>query len=192
MSSEQSEPVRPSPPASAGEWLTRLYDELHEAANRYFQSEPSRHTMQPTAVVHEAYLKLAAMPGQVWESRTSFLAAASVAMRHVLVDYARRRRAMKRGGAARPVPITIADVTDPGDASPPIDVIMMDEAIEKLARVHRRAAQVTELRFFAGVTVEQASRLLGVSVGTVEGDWRFARAWLTSELSRGRDGEPGA
>ena len=155
-----------------------LYGELRVAAVRYLRSERHAHTLRPTALVNEAYLRLSEHRG-VWESREQFLAAASSAMRRILVDYARRRNAARRGHGARRVTLTVSSA-----ASPPldVDVLALNQALLALADEDERSAQVVELRFFGGLTTEEAARVLEVSPASVKRDWAFAKAWLLRRL----------
>jgi len=168
----------------ASEYLAEVYADLKAVAAGYFRREWAGHTLQPTAVVHEAYARLSGKG--TFKSRTHFMLVASTAMRRVLVDHARRRSAKKRGGGAR-CGVTIADVAEasagagvPGGA---VDVLELDDSLSKLERLYPRPARVVELRYFGGLSVEDTAGLMGLSVATVESDWRFARAWLTRELT---------
>lgn len=158
-----------------------LYDELRARARAYLRGERSDHTLQPTALVHEAYLKLAGGAEIDWRGRTHFFAAAAVAMRRVLVDHARGRNTSKRGGAVEKV-----SIDDVGVSIAPVDVDMLalHAAIEKLSSLNPRHARIVEMRFFAGMTVPEVAESLGLSRTTVEDDWTFARAWLRRELER--------
>ncbi|MHC5211233.1 MAG: ECF-type sigma factor [Planctomycetota bacterium] len=157
-----------------------VYAALHEIAEREFRREPAGHTLQPTALVNEAWLRVADRPGG-YESRSHFLGVAAKAMRHVLVDHARRRRAAKRGGDAERVTLLTGDG---GEAdAPTLDVLDLDEALARLERTDERLACVVELKFFAGLTIEEVAEALGVSHMTVSTDWRRARVWLARELA---------
>jgi RNA polymerase sigma factor (TIGR02999 family) len=164
----------------AADFLTEVYADLKAVAAGYFRREWAGHTLQPTAVVHEAYARLSGKG--TFKSRTHFMLVASTTMRRVLVDHARRRLAKKRGGGKAGV--TIADVADSAESvgGGGIDVLELDDALVKMEGVYPRPARVVELRFFGGLRVEDTARLMGLSVATVESDWRFARAWLTREL----------
>ncbi len=159
-----------------------LYDELRALAERYMRRERSNHTLQPTALVHEAYLRLIGT-GIAFQNRAHFLALAARTMRRVLLDHARRRAATKRGGGVERV--TLADVAAADSRT--LDLIAVDAALERLAQIEPRQAQVVELRFFGGLEIEEAAEVLGVSKATVKRDWRFARAWLAGELHGGGD-----
>lgn len=163
-----------------------LYAELRALARRYLRGERTEHTLQPTALVHEAWLRLIdAEPGAA-RDRKQFFALAATMMRRVLVDHARARAAGKRGGRA--VRISLSDV-EPASESDGVDVLALHEALGGLASGNPRQARVVELRFFCGLDLEEAAVALGVSVDTVKADWRFARAWLNRELTRDRGAE---
>jgi RNA polymerase sigma factor (TIGR02999 family) len=150
-------------------------------AGACMQRERSDHTLQATALVHEAYMRLAGGQQTPWQNRAHFFAIAAHAMRQVLMDHARRRHADKRGGSgARKVEID-AELFISEDKLE--DVIAMDEALERLAKIDPRQSQLVELRFFAGLDVEQAAEVMGVSPTTIKREWRSARAWLHSELT---------
>ena len=166
---------------SAGEVLLPLvYDELRRLARRTFRSERPEHTLQPTAVVHEVYLRLADQSSSTWKDRAHFLGIAARVMRQVLVDHARRRNAKKRK-AKRELLTLDAHV---GAATPAVDVESLDGLIDQLKALDARKARVVELRTFVGMTMDEIAEALGVSKRTVEGDWHFASAWLRSELQR--------
>ncbi|MGH7539746.1 MAG: sigma-70 family RNA polymerase sigma factor [Gemmatimonadota bacterium] len=157
-----------------------LYEELKRLARAQLWGERADHTLDTTAVVHEAYLRLARLEEIEWRDRSHFFAAAAGAMRRVLIDYATMRNAAKRGGGRQPIPL---------DHAPPIGVeqarelLALDEALERLERLDARKARVVECRFFAGLTVEETAEALDVSPVTVRRDWTTARAWLNRELS---------
>lgn len=166
---------------SASESLLPLvYDQLRAIAGSYFRGQRSDHTLQPTALVHEAYLKLVRGEGDGWRSQTHFCAVAATAMRQVLANHAEARRAAKRGGDARRVPL--GDVTTPSGEQR-LDIVALDEALTLLREIDERQARVIELWFFGGLPVEQIAEVLEVSERTVERDWRRARAWLNSRLA---------
>lgn len=157
----------------------QLYGELREIANRLLRGEITGHTLQPTALVHEAWFKLAGPKAPRPVDRTHFLALAARAMRQVLVDHARKRRALKRGGPA--VDLSIAD-DRLGFSIPLDDLIAVDDALTRLSGNSPRLARVVELRFFAGLSEEETARALDVTPRTVQRDWAKARAWLHAEL----------
>lgn len=166
--------------AEAADALLRvLYDELRAAAGRCFRDQPAGHTLQPTALVSEAYLKLIDGQERTWADRAHFMAVAARAMRQILIDHARAKAALKRGGGGRRVPIEAT----PGVEGPStLDVLALDEALVQLGTLDPRQAQVVELRFFGGLSVAEVAAALGVSTRTVELDWRMARAWLSRAL----------
>ena len=165
---------------AALEQLTpRVYDELRRIAGHFMRNEQPGRTMQTTALVHEAYLKLIDVSNVDWQHRAHFFAIAAQAMRHILLDHARRRLAAKRGGAAARV--NLDEVADIGTERAS-ELIALDDALSALAKVDPRKAQVIELRFFAGLSVEETAEVLKVSADTVMRDWRLARAWLLAEL----------
>lgn len=157
--------------------LPLVYAELRRLAESYFRAERTEHTLQTTALVHEAYLRLVNAPDLNWENRRHFFGIAAQAMRQILVDHARRRGAQKRAGGRQ---VTLDD--DNVGAAASDDVIGVDEALQRLAATSPRAARVVELRYFAGLSIEQTAETLDVSVATVKRDWLSARAWLQREL----------
>ena len=148
-------------------------------AGRYLRGERPGHTLQPTALVHEAFLKLVGQKNADYKSRGHFMAIAAVAMRRILVNHAQKRSAAKRGGGAKRVPL--ADDLAVAE-SPDLDLVALDEALDRLAERDPRKARVVEQRFFAGMEMSQIAENLGVSLVTVKRDWEFARAWLTREI----------
>jgi len=158
-----------------------VYDELHRLADRYMRGERSGHSLQTTALVNEAYLRLVDSSRVRWQNRVHFFAVAAQLMRRILVDFARRRKYQKRGGDWHK--ITLAEGFDVG-ANVDRDLVAIDEALQELARLDARKAQVVELRFFGGLSVEETAEALHVSTDTVGRDWRAAKAWLTRELKR--------
>lgn len=153
-----------------------IYTELHSIASKLMRRERRQHTLQPTALAHEAYLKL----GERQElSRSDFLARAARAMRRILVDYARRRNAQRRGGGV--IHEVLVDVGGPA-GTPQIELIALDTAMQELEQLSPRRARILELLFFAGLTIREAAEVLNVSTTTVEDDWHFARAWLRQRL----------
>jgi RNA polymerase sigma factor (TIGR02999 family) len=160
--------------------VPRIYAELHRLAHHQMRAERRGSTLQTTALVHEAYLRLVDTRRVRWESRAHFLAVAAQAMRRVLVDAARARGARKRGGAAPMVPLDEAPLAAPVRAA---SIVALDDALTALAEVDPRKSQVVELRYFAGLSVAETAAVLGVSPETVQRDWRVAKAWLLRELS---------
>ena len=166
----------------AGEALVPLvYAELRRQAGRALRREGEGHTLQPTALVHEAWLRLGGQHDARWESRTQFLAVAAQMMRRVLVDHARTRHALKRGGGGTQVSLGDADQAV-ADSSDEVDVLALNDALERLAAIDPRKAQLVELRYFAGLSIPEAAAALGVSQATVGREWAVARMWLRREL----------
>ena len=166
---------------AAPQLLPQVYEQLRDLAAGYLRGQGPCHTLQPTALVHEAYLKLLKQSAATWGDPTHFMSVAARAMRQILVDHARAKGTLKRGGDGQRWSIL------PGDASThddEIDLLSLDTALSRLGALDERKARVVELRFFAGLTVTETAHVLGVSPATVEGDWRFARAWLRDQLSR--------
>jgi RNA polymerase sigma-70 factor (ECF subfamily) len=194
--------VKPPPPADVSGILDRVaagdpkavskvmpvvYDELRRLAGRYLRRERPGQTLQPTALVHEAYLRLSKDKKQSWQNRTHFLAIAALSMRQILVERARARGASKRGGAQ--VRVTL-DETLAVERETSIDLVALDEALTRLALIDPQQARIVELRFFGGLTVEEAAEALGISPATVKRGWSVARAWLKRELSKGASSGP--
>jgi len=169
--------------SSAAEALMPLlYDELRGLAGGYLRGERAGHTLQPTALVHEAFLKLVGQKNADYKSRGHFMAIAAVAMRRILVNHAQKRSAAKRGGGAKRVPLdddlAVVESRD-------IDLVALDEALNRLGERDARKARVVEQRFFAGMEMSQIAENLGVSLVTVKRDWEFARTWLAREIQAG-------
>jgi RNA polymerase sigma factor (TIGR02999 family) len=167
--------------SAAARLLPLVYDELRALAQSFFQLERPDHTLEPTALVHEAFMRLVDQTRVEWKSRAHFFAVAATAMRRILADHARRHRALKRGGDQKRVPLT--NVPTPSGGSL-IDLVDLDDALERLAALDQRQYRIVELRFFGGLTVEQVAGVLGVSKTTVENEWRMVRAWLSAELKK--------
>ena len=169
---------------SAGEVFARLYSELRRMAAQMLASERPGHTLQPTALIHELYLRLGAGESPDWRGRTHFFAVAAKPLRRIRIDHARARPAVRRGGHEPKVPVDLA-----GDIGAPCsydDLLIIDQALTKLGQTEERAARVTELRFFGGLDEREIAGELGVSEITVKRDWKFARAWLAVHLGAGR------
>ncbi len=168
---------------AADRLMDLLYGQLRAMAGSFFRGQPPGHTLQPTALVHEAWARLLGRKDVAFNDRAHFLGACAVAMRRILADHARRKRAAKRGGGAR------QQVTLAGLATPPaqdrIDVLALDEALTELAARSARQARIVECRFFAGMTIPEVAQELGLSTTTVEDDLRMARAWLAARLAGG-------
>lgn len=164
-----------------------VHEELRRLARRHMRGENGRHTLQTTALVNEAYLRLIDLSRVRWQDRAHFFAMASRLMRRVLVDHARTRRMQKRGGGLRPAPLdeALAVAVERG-----ADVVAIDDALKALAAVDLRKAQVVEMRYYGGLSVADIALALSVSVETVARDWRIAKLWLLRELEGGRGGAP--
>jgi RNA polymerase sigma factor (TIGR02999 family) len=159
-----------------------VYEELHSLASRYLRHERQDLTLQPTALVHEAYLRLVDQHDVRWQNRAHFFGVAAQAMRRILVDNARAYQAAKRGGGRGKVPLNEITIAAPQQS---VDLMQLDEALTRLAAVDHQQARVVELRFFGGLTVEETAEVLGTSPTTVKREWRLARAWLHREMSGG-------
>jgi RNA polymerase sigma factor (TIGR02999 family) len=161
--------------------LTLVYEELRRLAHYHLRNERPSHTLQSTALVHEAYVRMIGQDLPQWEGRTHFFAIAAQLMRQILVDYARRHRASKRGSGnctlALDDALTVAERKD-------VDVLALDDALKALAEIDPRQSRVVELRFFAGLSLEETSQAMGIATATVQRDWTAARAWLHREISR--------
>lgn len=161
--------------------LPLIYDELRRLAGSYLRRERSDHTLQPTALVHEAYIKLIDQTQVKWQNRAHFFGIAANIMRRILVDYARQHKAEKRGGAAEKMPLEeeILIVSEGKSA----ELLALDEALENLAKIDPQKSKIVELRYFGGLSVEETAEVLGVSEITVKRHWRMAKAWLYGQLS---------
>jgi RNA polymerase sigma-70 factor (ECF subfamily) len=158
-----------------------VYQELHRTAHRYMARERSGHTLQTTALINEVYLRLVNVREVDWQGRAHFYAISARMMRRVLTDFARSRRYLKRGGDAIHLPFE--DVLFAGREAGPV-IVDLDDALNVLAAIDQRKAQVVELRFFGGFSVQETAKVLDVSVETVHRDWKFAKVWLLRELSK--------
>lgn len=176
--------LRKGAPGAMDRLMPLVYEQLRRIAHRQLGSEPTGHTLSTTGLVNEAYLKLVDQTRAQWQDRAQFFAIAAGAMRRVLVDYARRHRAARRGGGrvgATPPPISLEDVEIPV-AERAAEILALDEALDRLARMDARLAQVVECRFFGGLTEAETAVALAVSQRTVARNWVTARAWLYQEL----------
>jgi RNA polymerase sigma factor (TIGR02999 family) len=167
-------------PSAADRLLPVVYGELRRLAAGYLKRERTGHTLQATALVNEAWMKLAGQNAP-WQNRAHFLGVAAEAMRRILVDHARRRQARKRGGGDLRVTLTEGIAAGPANE---VDLVRLDEALSRLAALDERQARMVTMRFFAGLTVEETAEALGVSEKTVKRDWAAAKAWLRRELTR--------
>jgi RNA polymerase sigma factor (TIGR02999 family) len=162
--------------------LPLVYDELHRQAARYLRRERPGHTLQTTALIHEAYIKLIGQREVQWQSRTHFYAISANLMRRIMVDYARTKHREKRGGSALQVPLEEAEVAAIQDKG--VDLLALDEALSRLAEFDPQQARVVELRYFSGLTLEDTADALHISRATAAREWSAARAWLHRELTR--------
>lgn len=167
--------------AGSEELIAIVYDELKELSRAYLSRERTDHTLQPTALVHEAYLALSRSSAP-WSDEAHFFRTAARVMRHILINHALAARAQKRGGGSRGVPLVEAVTDDNATPFPAMDVVDLSDALDALAEIDQLNAQVVELRFFGGCTIAQTADTLGLSTASVERRWRFARAWLRSRL----------
>ncbi len=158
-----------------------LYDELRRVAGRYLGRERVGHTLQPTALVHEAFLRLVGVSNIEWQNRAQFIGVAAEMMRRILVDYARARATEKRGGGVTLVALAATDI--PGKEKGG-ELLAVDEALTRLAELDPRQAKIVEMRFFGGLTIEETAAAMDLSAATVKREWTIARAWLHRELSR--------
>jgi RNA polymerase sigma-70 factor, ECF subfamily len=166
-------------PEIANRLLPLVYDELHRLAERFLRREASHHTLQPTALVHEAYLRLVDQERVDWQGRTHFFAVGARIMHRLLIDHGRNRKRAKRGGGWLKITLAPEIAPLPGIE---LDALAVHEAIEKLEKLDPRQARLVELRFFSGLSMEEIATVLGVSKRTAEADWTHARAWLKREL----------
>ncbi|MCG8405570.1 MAG: sigma-70 family RNA polymerase sigma factor [Phycisphaerales bacterium] len=167
-------------PSAAGKLLPLVYDELRAMAEHYFRGQPTDHTLQPTALVHEAFLKLVDQTAVNWQGRAHFLAVSATAMRQILVDHARARAAAKRGGDR--LQLTLDEALTPMGDSPDFDLLALNEALSQLAELDERQGRIVEMRFFGGMKVKEIAEVLGVAKTTVDNLWRAAQAWLNVRL----------
>jgi RNA polymerase sigma factor (TIGR02999 family) len=158
-----------------------VYDEMRRLAHRYLRRERPGHTLQSTALVHEAFVRLTGNRPPPWEDRAHFFGIAAHLMRQILVEYARSRNAGKRGGAA--IKLALDNVEEPS-AKADLDIVALDDALNDLARIDPQQSRVVELRFFSGLSIEDTAQVLGISESTVKRDWNTARVWLYRELDR--------
>jgi len=163
--------------------LPAVYRELRQLAAQKLSHEKPGQTLQATALVHEAYLRLVGVEGQAWKSKTHFFATAAEAMRRILIENARRKHRLKRGGQRQRIDLEDGEVTVEG---PTQDLLAVDEALTKLAQMDKEKAELVKLRYFAGLTIEQAAEVLGISPTTAKREWTYARAWLYRCITSGQ------
>jgi len=168
-------------PGAKDQLMPLVYDELHRIAHRHMVREHPGHTLQTTALVNEAYLRLVDAKSVQWEGRAHFFALCAQMMRRILVDHARSRARLKRGGPALKVPL---DECLAVSSKQDVDLVKLDDALHALAALDDRKARAVELRYFGGLSVEETAEVLGVSVSTIMNDWKMAKAWLFRELDR--------
>jgi RNA polymerase sigma factor (TIGR02999 family) len=162
--------------------LKLIYSELHQQAHCYLQKERQGHTLQTTALVHEAYLKLINQKKVSWESRSQFFAIAATMMRRILIDYAKTKHRVRRGGEHEDLPLENALTISVSETD--FDLLALDEALHRLAAKEAHLAKIVELRFFSGLDVVETAEVLGISESTVKRDWQMAKAWLHRELTK--------
>jgi RNA polymerase sigma factor (TIGR02999 family) len=165
---------------SLDELMPIVYDELRRQAARYLRREKAGHTLQTTALIHEAYVRLVDQRNVQWQNRAHFFGIAAQMMRRILVDHARSKQRVKRGGSEIRVSLSDATVAVKGQD---LDVVALDEALERLGQIDEQQSRVVELRFFSGLSVEETAAVMGISKSTVKRDWSMAKAWLHRELS---------
>ena len=166
---------------STDELLPALYNELRRMAAHKMSAEPAGHTLQPTALVHEAWLKLVDSPNQSWQNRAHFFGAAAEAMRRILIDRARRKHAQRRGSGAAHLDFDELEIASP---APDDQLLALNEALDRFAALEPRQAELVKLRYFAGLKIEEAAEVLGISEATAKRWWAYARAWLFHEIQR--------
>ena len=168
--------------AASGQLMELVYNELRQLARGYLRRERDGHTLQPTALVHEAYLRLVDDSQIRWQSRAHFYGVAARVMRRILVDHARRQAAAKRGGLARDVPLGDVETIAAPDHGHPVDLVALDDALLSLGRAYPRQSEIVELRYFGGLSTREIGEVMQVTERTVQRDWDFARAWLRRAL----------
>jgi RNA polymerase sigma factor (TIGR02999 family) len=169
-------------PGALDELIPVVYEELRRQAARHLRRERPDHTLQTTALIHEAYLRLVDQKDVRWQNRAHFFGVAAQLMRRILVDHARKDRALKRGGPAVKLPLEEAEVVS---GSTDVNLVALDQALTKLAAMDERKSRVVELKYFGGLTAEEAAEVLQVSPATVRHDWTLAKAWLRREITGG-------
>jgi RNA polymerase sigma factor (TIGR02999 family) len=167
--------------AALEELMPLVYDELRRLARSYLRRQAQTHLLQPTALVHEAYLRLVGQKSVTLQNRAQFFGLAATMMRNILVDHARLHRAAKRGGSQYNLSISKADRLS---AKPELDLVALDDALNDLEAIKPQYSRIVELRFFGGLTIQETAAVLGISHATVERDWSFARSWLRREMSK--------
>ena len=168
--------------AAVAELIPLVYDEMRRLAGRYMRRERTNHTLQATALVHEAYLRLV-QQASGWRNRAHFFGVAAQVMRHILIDHARGHLRIKHGGQREPIPLDEALIFSDAKSE---ELLALDEALDRLAKFDRRQSKIVEMRFFGGLSVEETAEAMGISSITVKRDWSLARAWLYGELEQKR------
>jgi RNA polymerase sigma factor (TIGR02999 family) len=168
---------------SRDELIASVYEELHKIAAQYLRRERSDHTLQPTALVHEAYLKIVDISDITWQDRAHFFAVSSNVMRQILVDYARARETEKRGRGFKT--IALEDAISFSEDKTDVDLLALDEALEHLSTFDPQQSRIVELRFFGGLTIEETAEVQGISPATVKREWTVARSWLYRKIHSG-------
>jgi RNA polymerase sigma factor (TIGR02999 family) len=176
------ESVSGGDPQAADQLLPLVYEELRKLAAARMANESPNQTLQPTALVHEAWLRLTGNENVKWDGRAHFFGAAAEAMRRILIDNARRKHARRHGGGQERLNIADVEIAAPGKDE---ELLAMDEALEKFAAVDRPKAELVKLRYFGGLTIEESARLLGISLPTANRWWAYARAWLFNQMNGG-------
>jgi len=179
------EAIQHGDPKAAEDLLPLVYEELRKLAAHKMSHETAGHTLQPTALVHEAWLRLGGGEGAQFENRAHFFGAAAEAMRRILIDRARRKQARRHGGGQEHVDVHEMEIAAP---QPDEEMLAVNDALEKFAREEPLKAELVKLRYFAGLTIEETAQVLGLSPATAKRHWVFARAWLYAEVHRERDG----
>jgi len=180
--SQLLEEARDEDPGALNRLATALYGELQRLAKQHLRAQRRGHSLRTTDLVHEAYVKLANLKEPEWKDRIHFLSIASLAMRSLLVDYARRRAYAKRGG--NPIRVSLAD--GPAISEPSIEVLAVDEALKRLSKLDARKSQIVQLRYFGGLSIEETAEVMATSTGTIKREWNKAGAWLRRELRQGQ------
>src|SRR5665213_64121 len=170
-------------PKAAGELLPLVYEELRKLAAARMANEPPNQTLQPTALVHEAWLRLTGNENVKWDGRAHFFGAAAEAMRRILIDHARRKKALRRGSNPQRLDIEEVEIAAPAKEQELLD---MDEALEKFAALDKQKAELVTLRYFVGVTLDESAQILGISTPTAKRWWAYARAWLYRQIQTDR------
>lgn len=179
-------PDRAAEAGPPGDLIEAVYDELRALASSYLRGERANHTLQTTALVHEAWMRLSNREANSFDNRAHFFRAAALAMRRILLHHAEKKGAKKRGGGQTHA-ANFDALNDPANWDDPTDLLAINEALKQLAQIDNQKAQIVELRYFGGCTIEESAEALGIGTATVEREWRFARAWLRNALGESAD-----